>query len=107
MSRSFAALGLLFLLAPASLPARADDAGAIVYKAKCASCHAADGSGTTTVGKSLKVRDLCSTDVQKLTDVELTKMISDGKGKMPAYMKKLSAEQIKSLVATIRAMATK
>jgi mono/diheme cytochrome c family protein len=86
---------------------RADAATAAVYKAKCASCHGADGSGKTSAGKTLKVRDLCSTDVQKLSDAELTKMISDGKGKMPAYAKKLSAEQIKSLVAMIRSLAVK
>jgi mono/diheme cytochrome c family protein len=45
--------------------------------------------------------------VQKLTDSELTKVISDGKGKMPAYAKKLSADQIKSLVEMIRVMAKK
>jgi mono/diheme cytochrome c family protein len=85
----------------------ADAPGAAVYKAKCASCHGADGSGKTPAGKTMKVRDLCSTDVQKLTDAELTKVISDGKGKMPAYAKKLSADQIKSLVEMIRVMAKK
>lgn len=111
MSRSFIAPGLAFFLAAALLclpsSARAEDPGAAVYKAKCASCHAADGSGNTPVGKSLKLRDLCSTDVQKLSDDELTKMIADGKGKMPGFAKKLSAEQIKALVATLRAMASK
>ena len=112
MARSFSAPSLAFLLAAAflflsSFPARADDAGAAVYKAKCASCHGADGSGNTPVGKSLKVRDLRSPEVQKLSDDELTKVIADGKGKMPGYAKKLSAEQIKALAATIRAMASK
>jgi mono/diheme cytochrome c family protein len=86
---------------------RADDSGAGLYKAKCAACHGGDGSGTTTVGKSLKVRDLRSPDVQKLSDTELTKVIADGKGKMPAYAAKLSAAQIESLVAAIRATAAK
>jgi cytochrome c6 len=108
MSHSFAAL--LFLAVTilfSTTAARADDAGAALYKSKCASCHGADGSGNTTVGKSLKVRDLRSADVQKMTDDELIKVTSDGKGKMPAYGKKLSADQIKSLVAAIRAMAAK
>jgi cytochrome c6 len=91
------------LLTPSS-PARADD-GASLYKAKCASCHGADGSGNTPAGKSLKVSDLSSAAVQKSTDADLTQKIADGKGKMPAYAKKLTPDQIKSLVATIRAMA--
>jgi cytochrome c6 len=108
MFRSFAKLLFLavILLLP-TIAARADDAGTALYKSKCASCHGADGSGNTTVGKSLKVRDLRSADVQKMTDAELIKVTSDGKGKMPAYGKKLSADQIKSLVAAIRAMAPK
>lgn len=112
MSRSFTAAGVAFFLATTflflpSLPARADDASAAIYKAKCASCHAADGTGNTTVGKKLKVRDLCMPEVQKMTDVELTKVIADGKEKMPGYSKKLSADQIKALVAMIRAMSSK
>jgi len=112
MSRSVTAPRLAFFIAStvvvlASFQAQADAAGAAVYKAKCASCHGAEGTGNTPVGKSLKVRNLCSTDVQKLSDAELTKVIADGKGKMPGYAKKLSADQIKALVATIRSMASK
>ena len=103
MFRSGFLLAATLLVLPFS-PALADDGGAALYKAKCASCHAADGSGNTPAGKSLKVRDLCSADVQKLSDAELTKVIADGKGKMPGYAKKLSADQIKALVATIRSM---
>jgi cytochrome c6 len=77
------------------------------YKAKCASCHGADGSGQTTVGKSMKVRDLRSAEVQKLTDSDLQKLIADGKGKMPGYKAKLSVADISSLVAYIRGMAKK
>jgi len=82
-------ISLMALLAMIiAVPAFAD--GAAVYKAKCASCHGADGSGQTPVGKSLKIRDLRSAEVQKQTDVELTKIIAGGKGKMPAYGKQLS-----------------
>ena len=102
-----ALLFLAVILLFSTTTARADDAGTALYKSKCAPCHGADGSGNTTVGKSLKVRDLRSAEVQKMTDDELTKITADGKGKMPAYGKKLSADQIKSLVATIRAMAPK
>lgn len=89
------------LLAPMALFA-AD--GAAVYKAKCASCHGPDGKGETAIGKSMKLKSLASADVQKTTDADLTKVISDGKGKMPAYKGKLSADEIKALVTYIRTL---
>ncbi len=88
--------------------ARADDS-ASVYKTKCASCHAPDGSGNTPVGKALKVLDLGSADVQKQSDAQLTDSIVNGKdsGKMPAYKGKLTDDQVKGLVAYIRSLAKK
>jgi cytochrome c6 len=86
-----------------ALPAHAQN-GAAVYKAKCAMCHGADGKGDTAVGKSLKLRDLGSADVQKQTDAELIAITADGKGKMPAYKGKLTDAQIKDVVAFIRTL---
>jgi len=45
--------------------------------------------------------------VQKLTDAELTAAITNGKGSMPAYKDKLSADQIKGTVDYIRELAKK
>jgi cytochrome c6 len=94
------AIGLAF-----SAAARADGAGD--FKAKCAMCHAADGSGSTGTGKALKVRDLGSADVQAQTDAQLTAVITDGKNKMPAYKGKLTDDQIKGLVTYVRGLAKK
>ena len=66
-----------------------------------------DGSGQTTVGKSMKIRDLSSADVQKQTDSDLQKIIADGKGKMTGFKAKLSVADISSLVAYIRGLAKK
>lgn len=81
--------------------------GAALFKAKCATCHGADGSGQTAMGKTMKVRDLGSAEVQKQTDKELYAWTAEGKGKMPAYKSKLSAEEINALVAHMRSMAKK
>ena len=78
--------------------------GQVIWEAKCASCHAADGSGNTTVGKKMNVRDLRAAEVQKQTDVQLTDIIAGGKKKMPAYGKKLTAPQIQALIAFIRTL---
>lgn len=73
-----------------------------IYKAKCAMCHGADGTANTPGGKALKARDFHDAEVIKATDADLILAITNGKGKMQAYNKQLSAEQIKGLVAYIR-----
>ena len=78
--------------------------GGADFKAKCAACHGATGAGDTTMGKNLKLRDLSSADVQKQSDADLTGIITKGKGKMPAYDGKLSADQITDLVKYIRTL---
>jgi mono/diheme cytochrome c family protein len=104
VSRAFLLIMALCLL---SVPMRADDAAA-VFKAKCVACHAADGSGNTPMGIQLKSFDLRSPEAQKLTDAELTEIITNGsKGKMPAWGKLLKPEDIKGLVAYIRTLAAK
>jgi mono/diheme cytochrome c family protein len=84
---------------------RADGAGD--FKAKCAMCHGGDGAGSSATGKALKVRDLGSADVQGQTDAQLNDIVTNGKGKMPAYKGKLTDEQIKELVGFIRSLAKK
>ena len=80
------------------------DAGGDTFKAKCAACHGPTGSGDTTMGKNLKLRDLGSADVQKQSDDELTAIITGGKNKMPAYGTKLSKDQIGEVVKYIRTL---
>ena len=83
-----------------STPARADvAAGEATFKAKCAACHGADGKGK----EAMKTRDLAAADVQKMSDADLSGMITNGKGKMPAY-KTLTPDQVKDLVAFIRSL---
>jgi mono/diheme cytochrome c family protein len=95
---------LIATLLSIGLPVAVFADGAALYKAKCAACHAADGSGNTTVGKNLKVKPFASSEVQKRLDAELTKVITSGKGKMPAYGEKMTPAEIESLVAVIRTM---
>ncbi|MGC2734555.1 MAG: cytochrome c, partial [Candidatus Acidiferrales bacterium] len=80
---------------------------ATVYKAKCAMCHGADGSGNTPAGKAMKARDFASPEVAGETDAQLTEILTNGKNKMPAYKGKLTEDQIKGLVAYIREFAKK
>ncbi len=67
------------------------------YKAKCAMCHGANGEGKAAM-KTAPFKDSAAK-----SEAELTATITKGKGKMPAYEGKLSADQIKALVAGIKA----
>jgi mono/diheme cytochrome c family protein len=89
-----------------SLPVQAQGTGEKTYKAKCASCHAPDGSGSTPAGKAMKARDFCSDEVKKETDAEWTDIIVKGKNKMPAY-KALSSGEVKDVIAYIRGLCKK
>jgi cytochrome c6 len=95
---------VMFLLI---VPAKSQGGGEQVYKAKCASCHGADGAGATPAGKATKARDFCSDDVKKETDEEWTTIIVKGKNKMPSYDKKLSDAEVKDVIAYIRGLCKK
>ena len=84
-------------------PVRAQD-GAAIYKSKCATCHGPNGVGDTPAGRSMKVTSLKAASVQKKSDVKLTKIISGGSPKMPAYGKQLSTADIAAVIAFIRTM---
>jgi cytochrome c6 len=81
----------------------ADD-GADTFKTKCAVCHGPDGKGNTGMGKSLKLRDLSSPDVQKQSDADLTNIVTNGKDKMPKYDGKLTKDQIANVVKYLRTL---
>ncbi|HEX9162388.1 MAG TPA: cytochrome c [Thermoanaerobaculia bacterium] len=93
-------VALVMLAVPVFADATPD--AAAIFKSKCAMCHGADGKGETSIGKSQKIRDLGSADVQKQTDQQIGDVISNGKAKMPAFKGKLTAEEIKALVGHIR-----
>ena len=105
--RLWLGLAAAALLGTTSAPLRADDAAENLYKTKCSACHGADGKGQTPAGKNTGARDFASPEVQKASDEELSTIIADGKGKMSGYKKSLKPDQIKGLVAYIRALAKK
>jgi cytochrome c6 len=95
-----AAIAVGFLL---SLPAHAQNASETLYKSKCAMCHSTDGTGSAT-GKKMGAHDFTTSDVQGMSDAEISTIISNGKNKMPAYAKSLKPDDIKGLVAYIRTL---
>lgn len=89
----------------------AEPTGAALYGKHCASCHGKDGKGNPKMAKMFKVEpavlDLTVGATPKMTDADLIKIITEGKGKkMPAFAKKMTAQQIKDVAAAVRALAT-
>ena len=84
-----------------------NDPGASTFEAHCATCHAPDGSGNTAVGKSMKIPDLHSAEVQKLSDAQLADVIANGKGLMPGFKSSLSKDEIDALVKHVHQLAEK
>jgi len=102
-----AAAGLLFA-ASVSLPARpAGDAtaGKDTYMKKCKTCHAEDGHGNDGMAKILKttIPPLDGSEVQKMSDADLKKIIVEGKGKMKP-VQGLSDAEIDNVIAYVRTM---
>jgi cytochrome c5 len=81
-----------------------NDPGAGTFAANCATCHAQNGSGDTTVGKSVKIPDLRSSAVQSQSDAQLVEIIAHGKGVMPPFGS-LSKDEIDALVIHVRELA--
>ena len=87
-----------------SAAAHAQDNGATLFQSNCQMCHGADGKGATPTGQALKVANLHSPEVVKMTDADLANVISKGKKSMPAFGSRLSSAQIDSLVSYIRTL---
>jgi mono/diheme cytochrome c family protein len=97
---------IVFALAAASvtsIQAADSAAGKAVYDKSCKSCHGPDGAGNPAIAKMMKVdmKDLKSADVQGMSDDDLKKVITDGKGKMkPIASASASAADVVAYIRT-------
>ncbi len=99
MKKTVIAVALLAALVALPAASWAADTGADLYKSKCQMCH-----GENAKGKMAGTHDWSSAEIQKMSDADLTKLIVDGKGKMPAQKGKLTDDQVKALVTYIRSL---
>src|SRR5436853_6041080 len=77
-----------------------------VYLDKCSVCHGEDGRGQTAKGKKLKVKDVRSPEVQKMSEAEMLAVVLKGKGQdMDAFEKDLGADMCKKITAYMRGLA--
>jgi cytochrome c6 len=77
--RSHVVLAAVVSLAGAAAFAQS---GEETYKAKCGTCHGASGTPSAGMAKAMGVKPASDPDIQKLTVVQISAAIKDGKGKM-------------------------
>jgi predicted CXXCH cytochrome family protein len=80
-------------------------AGQAAYDGACKSCHGPDGTANPTLAKMLKVEmaDLKSPAVQNLSDADLKKITSEGKGKMKP-ISSVSGADLDNVVTYVRSL---
>jgi mono/diheme cytochrome c family protein len=80
-------------------------AGQEVFAKSCKSCHGADGTPNPAIVKMMKVdmKNLGSAEVQAQSDADITKIITEGKGKMKP-VKTVSGAAVDNVVAYVRTL---
>lgn len=82
---------------PAATPAPTAQVGAGLFTTSgCTQCHGPEGNGTAKAPNIHEVR-------KRKSDEEIYTQIKEGKGAMPAFGDALSEDEIRSIVAFLRA----
>ncbi|HKZ77147.1 MAG TPA: cytochrome c [Pyrinomonadaceae bacterium] len=77
----------------------------LLFDKHCDTCHGKDGRAKTFKAKFNHARNLTDSKWQaEVTDERIYNSIANGKGKMPAWGKKLNEGQINALVAYVRGL---
>jgi len=98
-SRPIVAVYSLFLALTAAFAQTSDAALTAnpIFQKNCAKCH-----GKTAEGRHFGGPSLISEKVAATSAGDLSNIINNGKGRMPKYRSKLTAEEIDTLVQQIR-----
>lgn len=98
-------IGTLALMVSAGFAFGSAADGKTVYTAKCAACHGANGEGKAAIAKAMGVtmQPLGSKEVQSMSDADLKKVITTGKGKMKAVAG-VTEKQADDVVAYLRTL---
>lgn len=106
----FLGLGVVaFAAGGSTLPVNAESsesesATRAIYRAHCAVCHGTDGRSNTKRGRETEASDLTDSGVKGNSDAKNIRIITNGKGDMPSFKRKLSAAQIASVARYIKTL---
>jgi cytochrome c6 len=101
--RTFIAVGALSLMA--GTLSFGQSSGEATYKAKCQSCHGAEGTPNPGIAKAMGVKPANDPSVKSISETQMIADTTNGKGKMPAFKGKLTDAEIKASVGYFRTFA--
>ena len=79
--------------------------GRAVYEARCVRCHGADGAGRTRMAEIVEPPDLTDPAWQrKRSNARMIASVTNGRGQMPAFKKRLTRQEIAAAVAYVRTL---
>jgi mono/diheme cytochrome c family protein len=81
--------------------------GGSIFQEQCVGCHGPDGRAQTDMGKTMHAADLTSSAVQQQSASQLSKIVKNGKGKMPSFDGKLSDDEIDGVVTYVKSLGKK
>lgn len=90
-----------------SLLSLQDSSGAVLYKRHCEACHGEKGEGDGRAAVAFNPPPANLTDrerMERLSDEELRKVISQGRRAMPRFEQLLSPEELTAVVAYVRSL---
>jgi cytochrome c6 len=97
--RNYSGLAVVILSAGVMSFAQAGEA---TYKAKCQSCHGADGTPNPGIAKMMGVKPASDASVKAHSEDQMIAITTNGQNKMPAFKGKLSDDEIKTSVEYFR-----
>lgn len=106
MTRKLVAIVLaMFVLVGAAFAAGNAETGKAVFEKKCKVCHGANGEGNPGMAKALgaTMKPLGSDEIQKKSDADLKKIITEGSGKMKP-LKGLTDAEVSDVIAFVRTL---
>lgn len=71
-----------------------------LYNIHCASCHGRDGRSNTAKGRETEADDITG----GVNTAKTIRVVTNGRGDMPSFKKKLSAAQIASIARYVRSL---
>src|ERR1043166_3932000 len=71
-----------------------------LYSQNCARCHGANGKAQTRLGRKLEADDISG----GMSTEKIIRTVTNGKGEMPSFRKKLTAAQIRQIADYVHSL---
>src|SRR6266581_2361925 len=106
VARALVVTWICGMLLGSAVCASADEAGEKLYQRDCQTCHGPDGAGNPQLAKALQVDipPVTGAALKQKDEAEMLHIIAEGKGKMPGFAKKLSAQEQRQVLEYLKVL---